>query len=85
MPDVTEQIDAVSREAQSELAAVAKADDLEQFRIKYLGTKGKLKDLMQLLGQVPREQKPVVGQQVIHGYDTASLKQSLTPLGYRVY
>ena len=27
----------------------------------------------------------VVGQQVIHGYDTASLKQSLTPLGYRVY
>ena len=27
----------------------------------------------------------VVGQQVIHGYDTASLKQRLTPLGYRVY
>jgi phenylalanyl-tRNA synthetase alpha chain len=72
LPDVTEQIDAVSREAQSELAAVAKADDLEQFRIKYLGTKGKLKDLMQLLGQVPREQKPVVGQQV------NALKQELT-------
>ena len=72
MPDVTEQIDAVSRQAQTELAAVAKADDLEQFRIKYLGTKGRLKDLMQLLGQVPREQKPVVGQQV------NALKQELT-------
>jgi phenylalanyl-tRNA synthetase alpha chain len=72
LPDVTEQIDAVSREAQTELAAVSKADDLEQFRIKYLGTKGRLKDLMQLLGQVPREQKPVVGQQV------NALKQELT-------
>ena len=27
----------------------------------------------------------VVGQQVIHGYNTASLKQSLAPLGYSVY
>ena len=27
----------------------------------------------------------VVGQQVIQGYDTASLQQNLTPLGYRVY
>ena len=27
----------------------------------------------------------VVGQQVIHGYDTASLKQNLEPLGYSIY
>jgi glutaredoxin len=27
----------------------------------------------------------VVGQQVIRGYDTVSLKQNLEPLGYRVY
>ena len=27
----------------------------------------------------------VVGQQVIQGYDTASLQQNLAPLGYRVY
>lgn len=27
----------------------------------------------------------IVGQQVIHGYDTASLKQNLAPLGYRIY
>jgi glutaredoxin len=27
----------------------------------------------------------VVGQQVIRGYDTASLQQNLEPLGYRVY
>lgn len=27
----------------------------------------------------------VVGQQVIHGYDTASLKKTLEPLGYSMY
>ncbi|HEV2296280.1 MAG TPA: phenylalanine--tRNA ligase subunit alpha [Tepidisphaeraceae bacterium] len=59
-----EQINQVAREAQAELAAIAKADDLESFRIKYLGTKGRVKDLMQLLSQLPREQKPAVGQQV---------------------
>src|SRR5687768_16513784 len=64
MPDVTEQIDEVSRQAQAELHSVAKADDLEQFRIKYLGSKGRVKNLMTLLGQVPKEQKPAVGQRV---------------------
>ncbi len=27
----------------------------------------------------------VVGQHVIHGYDTALLQQNLAPLGYRIY
>ena len=27
----------------------------------------------------------VIGQQVVRGYDTAELKQHLTPLGYQVY
>lgn len=27
----------------------------------------------------------VIGQNVVHGYDTASLDQHLKPLGYRVY
>jgi phenylalanyl-tRNA synthetase alpha chain len=62
--DVIAQIDEVAKEAEAELTAISNGDGLEQFRIKYLGTKGKLKDLMQLLGQVPREQKPVVGQRV---------------------
>jgi phenylalanyl-tRNA synthetase alpha chain len=47
-----------------ELRAVKSADELEQFRIKYLGTKGKIKGLMKLLGQVAKEQKPAIGQKV---------------------
>jgi phenylalanyl-tRNA synthetase alpha chain len=60
--DVIRQIDQVTQEAKAELSAVKNADQLEQFRIKYLGSKGAFKNLMKLLGQVPREEKPKVGQ-----------------------
>jgi phenylalanyl-tRNA synthetase alpha chain len=62
MPDVLATIDQVSLEADSELALVHDASQLEQFRIKYLSAKGKVAQLMTLLGQVPKDQKPVVGQ-----------------------
>ena len=64
MADVFEQIDRVNQQARAELAAVNSAAELEQFRIKYLGSNGQLKDLMKLLGQAPKEQKPAVGQRV---------------------
>src|SRR5690606_31952025 len=48
--------------ARSELTAVSSADELERFRIKYLGAKGLLKDLMSALKDVPREDKPAFGQ-----------------------
>jgi phenylalanyl-tRNA synthetase alpha chain len=64
MADVTEQIETISRQADEELAAVATVAQLEQFRIKYLGAKGSIKGLMSLLGQIPKEQKPAVGQQI---------------------
>ena len=64
MADVLAEIEGVAKEGESELAGVGSADALEQFRIKYLGTKGRVKGLMTLLGQVPREEKPAVGQRV---------------------
>lgn len=48
----------------AELAAVADADALEQWRIAYLGTKGKLKAVMPMMKDVPKEQKPAVGQRL---------------------
>ncbi len=62
MPEVMEQIDELTKAADQELAAVADLAGLEQFRIKYLGTNGKVKDLMALLKAVPKEQKPAFGQ-----------------------
>src|SRR2546423_7111042 len=64
MADVLEQIESVSRQADADLSAVKNAAELEQFRIKYLGSKGQIKGLMKLLGQVPKEQKPAIGQKV---------------------
>jgi phenylalanyl-tRNA synthetase alpha chain len=61
---VLEQIQSVANAARAELSGVQSTDALEQYRIKYLGTKGAVKNLMTLLGQVPREEKPAVGQVV---------------------
>ncbi|HAI13506.1 MAG TPA: phenylalanine--tRNA ligase subunit alpha [Phycisphaerales bacterium] len=60
MLDKIEQLD---QQSAADLAAVNSAEDLEQFRIKYLGTKGAVKGLMGLLKDVPKEIKPQFGQQ----------------------
>jgi phenylalanyl-tRNA synthetase alpha chain len=57
-------IDQVLEEAIAELATVKAPADLEQYRIKFLASKGKISALMKLLGQVPKEQKPALGQRV---------------------
>ena len=62
--DVLKQIDDVAKQAREALDKVRDSQELEQFRIQYLGTKGALKDLMSLLGKVAKELKPQVGQQL---------------------
>jgi phenylalanyl-tRNA synthetase alpha chain len=57
-------IEQTKASAFAELQAVADANSLEAFRIKYLGTKGLLKDLMNLLKTAPADQKKQVGQSV---------------------
>jgi phenylalanyl-tRNA synthetase alpha chain len=59
MLDRIEQID---RESQTALAAVKTTEELEAFRIKYLGSNGALKGLMALLKEVPADQKRTFGQ-----------------------
>lgn len=43
-------------------AAAANAEQAEQFRIKYLGSKGVLKELFGYMGKLPNEQKKEYGQ-----------------------
>lgn len=64
MADVLSRIDQVADQAQQELRHVSSPEALEAFRIKYLGSKGAVKELMNLLASVPREQKRDVGQRV---------------------
>ena len=64
MDTANEQIDSMLSSALAELSAISTAEPLEQFRIKFLGTKGQLKDLMKLLGSVPAPEKPALGQKI---------------------
>ena len=66
-----------------ELAQVKALPELEQFRIKYLGTKGAIKNLMTLLSKVPREEKPAVGQRanVVRDDVNAKFEQKRSELG----
>lgn len=62
--DALQQIESLGREALAELGKVTDADALEQYRIKYLGTKGRVKNLPQLIAKAPAESKKQVGQEV---------------------
>ncbi|UCD76344.1 MAG: phenylalanine--tRNA ligase subunit alpha [Phycisphaerales bacterium] len=48
----------------AELQSVSDADALEQWRIAYLGTKGKLKAAMPMMKDVSKEDKPAVGKRL---------------------
>src|SRR5688572_25785945 len=62
MSDALVEIDQLRDQADGELRAVKTAAELEQFRIKYLGSNGAVKNLMKRLRDVPKEQKREFGQ-----------------------
>jgi phenylalanyl-tRNA synthetase alpha chain len=64
MADALAQIDEVAGQAESELAAVKDAGALEQYRIKFLGSNGLVRNLARLIAEAPKEQKRAVGQRV---------------------
>lgn len=57
-------LDEIETEALQALEAAGDADALEQWRIAWLGAKGRLKQAMGQLKDVPREDKPAVGQRL---------------------
>lgn len=59
MQSLKDSIEALKKEMQE--AAVKNADQLEQFRIEFLGTKGKLKNVMAEMRHVANEQKKEAG------------------------
>ena len=59
---VREQLLELEKKALRELEAVRDPQDLEQFRIVYLGKKGRITAMMKRLGGIPAEERPEVGQ-----------------------
>src|SRR5262245_28912808 len=62
MDDPIAHIEEVRQRALAELKAVKSAADLEAFRIKFLGSKGEVKNLSDLIAKAPKEKKRDVGQ-----------------------
>lgn len=62
MSELKEKIATIHEEIQ--LFPIASAAELEAFRIAYLGSKNKIKDLFKALKSVPNEHKKEVGQQI---------------------
>jgi phenylalanyl-tRNA synthetase alpha chain len=57
-----EQFEKTGQEALAELQKVADLAALEEFRIKYLGRKGQITQMLSRIGNFPPEQKPKAGQ-----------------------
>ena len=62
--DPQETMATMRREAEALIADAASPDDVEAFRIRFLGTKGEVRGLMKLLGRVPKEERPALGKDV---------------------
>ena len=72
MQEIFEQANAVLDEITA--SAPTTAEELEQFRIKYLGTKSILKDLFGAMGKLPNEKKKEYGQLMNALKDAAQTK-----------
>ena len=64
MQDILTQVDQIRERALAELTAVASSQELETWRIKYLGSKGEVKNLNDFIAKAQGPDKKTVGQRV---------------------
>jgi len=57
-----EQFEQTGKDALTELEGISDLDALEAYRIKYLGRKGSVTQLLSQIGKLPKEDKPKAGQ-----------------------
>lgn len=57
-----QKIDALRHQFDEELVAISSLSLLESLKVKYLGKKGPISDLMKYLKEVPSEERPLVGK-----------------------
>lgn len=57
-----QEIDALRSEFENELKAVSTTNELEAIKVKFLGKKGPIQNLMKLLKDVPAEKRPETGK-----------------------
>jgi phenylalanyl-tRNA synthetase alpha chain len=77
MTSILEQLTELNTTAVKAIASTASLDDLEQLRLKYLGKKGELSQILRGMGKLSPEERPAVGSQanVVKEEVQASLEQ----------
>ena len=76
---IQSQLNQLQTEAVEDITDSASLDDLEQLRVKYLGKKGQLSQILRGMGKLSPEERPVVGslgnkvKQAIQNYSNLSL------------
>jgi len=60
--DTLTQLSQIEESALAELQAAASREALEQMRVEYLGRKGQLTGVLRGMGQLPAEERPLLGQ-----------------------
>jgi phenylalanyl-tRNA synthetase alpha chain len=57
-----QQLENIKKVASDELKTIKSISDLEKFRVKYLGKKGELTDVLRGMGKLSNEERPVIGK-----------------------
>lgn len=78
-----DQLEALEREALDSIAQAATLEELETARVKYLGRKGALTEILRGLGSVSAEERPAMGQaaNVVKDAISAALDERKAVLG----
>lgn len=56
------EVEAFCEETLQALRSISSAEELERFRLEYLVQKGRIRQMLDRLREVPREQKPIIGR-----------------------
>ena len=77
MTSILDQLTELNQTAVQAIAATETLDDLEQLRVKYLGKKGELSQILRGMGKLSAEERPAVGSQanVVKSEVQTSLEQ----------
>lgn len=62
--DMQEQLRKIQQEAANELEKIADKSGLEEIRLRVLGKKGQLTQMLRSMGQLPADQRPQAGQMI---------------------
>jgi len=64
LESLNDQLDCLREQAVNAFAAAASLDELEQLRVRYLGKKGELTEVLKGVGRLAPEQRPLLGKVV---------------------